>query len=147
MCTVRSARPPVKPRPSEVTDVDLSPAGKGTGALYFLNVWQGSKLSSYWLLPLTCPDGVAFQFQASRTKPAGEMQADAYDVGLFLDGSESCDCVGHERWGHCKHVGALRMLIARGKLPAVPHGDRCPCSECERLVAYRPAGHDHGLPF
>jgi hypothetical protein len=146
MCTVRCSGPSVKPRRSEVTDVDLSPAGKGTGALYFLNVWQGCKLSSYWLLPIVCPDGLAFQFQASRGSAASEMQLDAYDVGLLADG-EACDCVGHERWGHCKHVDALKLLVECGKLPAVPHGDGCQCSECKRLAAYRPSGHNHGLPF
>lgn len=32
---------------------------------------------------------------------------------VLLDGRRSlCDCVGHERHGHCKHVEALQALLA-----------------------------------
>jgi hypothetical protein len=108
---------PRRPRPrqtSEVTDVDCMPAGKGTGAAWMLNIWQGPKLSTYWLLPLTCPEGIAFQFQASRAAAASLMQADAYDVALFFDGC-TCDCPGFSRHGHCKHVAALRLILERGE--------------------------------
>lgn len=30
--------------------------------------------------------------------------------------ADICGCRGHERWGHCKHLDALRDLIANGKL-------------------------------
>ena len=40
----------------------------------------------------------------------------AYHVNLSADGDHSCECKGHLRWGHCRHVGALLALIARGKV-------------------------------
>jgi hypothetical protein len=39
---------------------------------------------------------------------------DVYDVRLTVAGYAECDCKGHQRWGHCKHVC---MLIAVGCLP------------------------------
>lgn len=43
---------------------------------------------------------------------------DAYDV-LIADrpADDICDCRGHTRYGYCKHVDALRALIADGRLP------------------------------
>jgi hypothetical protein len=38
-----------------------------------------------------------------------------YHVNLD-DQQDTCDCLGHERWGHCKHVDGLKTLIARGEL-------------------------------
>lgn len=152
-------RAPVKSRPSAVTKVDCDRAGKGTGAEWFVNIWQGTKYSTYWLLPLVSDFGLAYQFQASRTRPAGAMQLDAYDVLIEVDG-DSCTCPGHLRWGACKHVAALKLLIERGTLGRpVPDPDTlgAPCGQQfpeeweppteEELLEYKPAGHDHGIPF
>jgi hypothetical protein len=116
MCTITNPAPPVKPSKSAVTRVDCDRAVKGTGALWFLNIWQGDKLSTYWLLPLVSDFGVAFRFECSRTGPVSEMQADHYDVLLELDGA-SCECPGFLRWGgECKHISALKLLVERGIL-------------------------------
>jgi hypothetical protein len=106
---------PSRPRPSTVTKGEADRAVKGTGVEWFVRVWQGQRLSCYWLLPLVSDFGVAYEFQASRTTPAGEMQADSYAVLLELDG-HSCECPGHLRWGVCKHVEALKILIEQGVL-------------------------------
>ncbi|MDE2101701.1 MAG: hypothetical protein KGL39_30930 [Patescibacteria group bacterium] len=137
--------------------MDCDRAAKGAGAEWFVNVWQGAKFSTYWLVPLTSDFGLAYQFQASRTKAPGEMQLDAYDVLIEVDG-HSCTCPGHLRHGHCKHVDTLKLLIERGTLGRpVPDPDTLgePCGQCfpddppteEELLAYKPAGHDHGIPF
>ena len=47
------------------------------------------------------------------TKETGDQAA--YHVRLTPEGHAACDCKGHERWHHCKHVG---MLVALGCLPA-----------------------------
>lgn len=122
---------PGRPRPrSEVTDVDCSRAVKGTGALYFLNVWQGTRYSTYWLLPLVCPDGIAFQFQVGyREKPPQGMQADTYDVAIFFDG-ETCTCPGFGRFSRCKHLAALRTLVERGQFAPDPDDLGEPCGQC-----------------
>ncbi|MFL5909284.1 MAG: hypothetical protein ACJ768_01755 [Gaiellaceae bacterium] len=43
---------------------------------------------------------------------------DVYSVHLDSTG-DSCTCLGHLRWGHktvCKHIGAVRALIAAKRL-------------------------------
>jgi hypothetical protein len=36
---------------------------------------------------------------------------------VCLEGERgTCDCKGHERWGHCKHVDCSLALLAAGKL-------------------------------
>jgi hypothetical protein len=39
---------------------------------------------------------------------------DVYHVRLTPEGHAECDCRGHQRWNHCKHVS---MLVALGCLP------------------------------
>jgi hypothetical protein len=42
-------------------------------------------------------------------------QADHYDI--LVDGEQSsCECKGHQRWGHCKHMDCLRKLVELGRL-------------------------------
>ena len=40
---------------------------------------------------------------------------DVYHIRLTPEGYAECDCKGHQRHGHCKHVS---MLTALGCLPA-----------------------------
>jgi hypothetical protein len=42
---------------------------------------------------------------------------EVYDVRLSTQGYVECDCPGHTRHGHCKHVG---MLAAMGCVPRAP---------------------------
>ena len=39
---------------------------------------------------------------------------DVYAVLLAADGFDQCDCRGHERWKHCRHVACLKALKAAG---------------------------------
>ena len=43
-----------------------------------------------------------------------------YQVHLDAQMGDSCTCLGHLRWSHrgtvCRHVGALKALIAAGRL-------------------------------
>jgi hypothetical protein len=58
-------------------------------------------------------DGQAFRL----TKDFG----DTYDVFLHRFGqNDSCDCIGFEAHGRCKHVSGLLALMERGKLDDVP---------------------------
>jgi hypothetical protein len=38
----------------------------------------------------------------------------AYRVNLSADGHHTCECKGHLRWGHCRHVEALLSLLTEG---------------------------------
>ena len=53
---------------------------------------------------------------------------EVYDVRLSTQGYVECDCPGHTRHGHCKHV---EMLAAMGCVPRVssqPHPDGTPAA-------------------
>jgi hypothetical protein len=41
---------------------------------------------------------------------------ESYDVNLSPDGKHRCECLGFLRWGHCKHVNGLAVLVEGGKL-------------------------------
>lgn len=44
--------------------------------------------------------------------------SEVYDVFVPRDhGFERCDCMGFERYDHCKHTAALRAVLANGWLP------------------------------
>ncbi len=44
---------------------------------------------------------------------------DAAVYHVLLDGRRSsCDCPGHERYGYCKHLDAVRTLLEHGQLPS-----------------------------
>jgi hypothetical protein len=118
VCKIPHPPAPVKPSRSAVTRVDADRAVKGTGAEWFVTIWQGHKLSSYWLVPLASPLGVAYQFQCSRTGPAGELSMDAYDVLVENAQDGCCDCAGFLAWGRCKHLATLRVMIDQGLLGA-----------------------------
>ncbi len=86
----------------------------------FFLIQQGGKTSGYWLKELTHDLGPAARcfsvtkFAADRT--AGDQPY--YDVVISPAGDD-CDCRGHLRYGWktaCRHVAAVRCLIAKGKL-------------------------------
>jgi hypothetical protein len=45
--------------------------------------------------------------------PGSDPEAESYAVNLSLS---SCECKGHYRHGHCKHLTATRNLFERGCL-------------------------------
>jgi hypothetical protein len=150
MSTVSRSPRPVKAKGRKVhkreRQVECEPAGHGTGADYLVRIWQDGKLHTYWLRRLATDYGVGFQFQQSMSNPLPTgLQLEAYDV--LSDGEHgSCECPGHLRWSvECRHLWALRELIRRGDIPAVRPDH--PSTDSQQLAAYKPASHDHGIPF
>jgi hypothetical protein len=39
-----------------------------------------------------------------------------YDVNVDPHGFSSCECLGFQRWHHCKHLESLTALTKAGKL-------------------------------
>jgi hypothetical protein len=59
-------------------------------------------------------DGTVYQTNAGgRGNVVGE---DENGEPIVDDGPAACDCKGFERFGHCRHVEATRILLAAGKL-------------------------------
>jgi hypothetical protein len=55
-------------------------------------------------------------------------------VGYAALPAGTCDCKGHTRWSHCKHLDALLVLANRGQLPV-------PIPECDAVEASEAAGY------
>jgi hypothetical protein len=88
------------------------------GALY---VTVGTEEFAYWLDRLSHCEGGVRAFRLTKfiaTQTTGS--PDHYDVTVRpADGSGTCECRGHLRWGHktvCKHRAALLALHRSGKL-------------------------------
>ena len=78
----------------------------GVGALT-LTVTVDKKLDAYALAEIGADDGRGFELSKN--------DGTVYHVNT--NGMMStCDCKGHQRWQHCKHVDALLALQVAGKL-------------------------------
>jgi hypothetical protein len=77
-----------------------------------LRLALGPEVCCYFIEPVPSDFGRAF----SVTKLEAADEVPVYHV--LLDGRRSsCDCLGHQRHGHCKHLDALCMLVEQGQLP------------------------------
>lgn len=69
--------------------------------------------TGYWLDALAHQMGAHVRcFRLAKIVPPAD-GADHYDVVVGPSGAQ-CECRGFLRWGRCKHVQALRVLIERG---------------------------------
>ena len=72
-----------------------------------LTLRVGKKTDAYDLLEITTDYGRGFELT----------KADGTIYHVCLDGlCSACDCKGHSKHGHCKHVESLAALEAAGKL-------------------------------
>ncbi len=89
-----------------------------------INIATPRKSALYRIEAIRCEFGSsAFHVSENRTG------ATVYDVLLdgFDENRHSCECLGHYRHGHCKHIKALLDLRAKGELPKLDERDaKCP---------------------
>jgi hypothetical protein len=101
--TVNPTPPVVRQLPFGLVVLDITTAkGKTT------------RTDRYFVERIDCDD---LAYTLTKTDPARvgtDRESDAYAVNLTMD---SCDCKGHYRWGHCKHVEALALAYEGGQLP------------------------------
>jgi hypothetical protein len=96
-------------------------AGKGILQVRLKHSDTREEVDRYFIAPLPAADfgGPAFLLErwdeATAGKPAGI--SDTYHVHLPGEGEPgSCDCKGHTRYGHCKHLAGLVKLSVDGRL-------------------------------
>jgi hypothetical protein len=114
----------------------------GTPGLLELTV--GGVRQDYWLSEIQADWGRAFEVR--KPLPDGTV----YHVHLDPEMGDTCDCLGHLRHGHrtvCKHVAAVKALIARGELPpAAPRPAALPaqpmCAVCHACPVDAEGGYD-----
>jgi hypothetical protein len=80
-------------------------------------------------------------FRLVKVAGGSDRETTNYDVLIDPHGHDSCECRGFLRHGHCKHVDAIRSMIAEGAFDVcpgcagngyVPTGDldAAPCPVC-----------------
>ena len=89
------------------------PGAEIKGALRVVMTYANrSEIYRYWVESIPSDFGAAFRFE--KIEPDGST-GETYEA--CADGERGhCDCKGHERWGHCKHVDAARAIAAREKV-------------------------------
>ncbi len=114
-----------RPRPARSASLH------STGGQRILALTVGADTTFYRVEPLAADFGAGYRLhKADRGYGPGEV----YDV--LLDGARtSCECKGHLRWGHCKHVEALAELQRRRLLPAAERPARQPAVEARGVEA------------
>src|SRR5262245_38597387 len=109
MTTIPPPRPRVKPeRRIRLRQAPLD----WTHGLLTITETRGRKTTTtdYWIDRLPSDFGTAYRLQKFF-----DQGGESYDV--LLDGRQSsCECLGFQRHGHCKHVEGLQALVAAGQL-------------------------------
>jgi hypothetical protein len=107
-----------------VTFIKVTPAGKLGGVVEIRCMKSGGKAPECFRYAIRETEASSQEERAFRlTKPGGETY-----YGVCLCGEpdaprnddrspyDSCDCIGFEQYGRCKHVEALRALLEAGHL-------------------------------
>jgi hypothetical protein len=90
---------------------------EGTPALVSMTI--GSEQADYWLAPI--PDAAFGQGYTMTKAATAENPEPGTPYAVNVDGERStCECKGHLRWGHCRHVESLLALQKAGRLPSPP---------------------------
>lgn len=78
-------------------------------------VRDGKKEDRYIATEVECDFGRAFEVQ-KLGEGAETVETYHTNLGGGRYNSDTCDCLGGQKWGHCKHAEGLRALLAAGKL-------------------------------
>src|SRR5262245_7443555 len=109
MATLPRSKSPLKPRRT----IRLRQAPESwVHGLLTITEERGRKTTTtdYWIDRLPSDFGTAY-----RLRKFLDQGGESYDV--LLDGRHStCECLGFQRWHHCKHVEGLQALVASGQL-------------------------------
>src|SRR5215831_18044764 len=100
MSTVSAPRPPSKP----ARTVRLPVAPSADLPSFIFTILEGHKSDDYYVRPVPADFGTGYVVEKI-FDPDGH----SYAVNLH-DRGGSCECKGHLRWGHCRHVEALTAL-------------------------------------
>jgi len=116
MALLRNRPAKAKTRKPVVRTVRLSLA-PFEGNPGIVSIRAGAVLREYFLWTLAAAFGTAFRLERFASQIDDGEEAGPYDVNLGAsESSSTCECKGHLRWGHCKHVGSLLTLRNKGKL-------------------------------
>ena len=106
----KPARKPRKPRAKPVRTVRLTIPATAENPFSIITIVEGAKSDDYIVRPLASDWGTAFQVEK-----VADPEEKVYHVNLDRQGG-ICNCKGHLKWGHCRHVESLTALRAHGRL-------------------------------
>jgi hypothetical protein len=88
----------------------------GTRALH-LTITTGNKTEhfGYYATKLESDFGTAYRLEKFTTEQV-EGEPSVYDVCIDAHGFSSCECLGFQRWHHCKHLESLTALSQANKI-------------------------------
>ena len=93
----------------------LSILARPTDSMLLIEIVEGTEGDLYLISPTVPFSGVgkAWLFQG-----CGKKSCSRYEVAIIGDGQDNghCDCKGHRRWNHCRHLSCVRKLMELGKL-------------------------------
>lgn len=78
---------------------------------------QRRETSRYWIDAIPSDWGRAFLVEKQGD---GSQPNEEYHVLIENAQDGSCECLGFLRWGHCKHLAAVRKLLELGQLGGQP---------------------------
>jgi hypothetical protein len=86
-----------------------------------IQIRQDKGVTRYWVAPVPSDWGLAYHVDKDGCPFSDEH---SHDVLIENEQGGSCSCKGFAAYGHCRHLDALRSLLAAGKLPVpgVPCG-------------------------
>ncbi len=118
MSTLRTHSPAVKSHKPVARHCRISAAVNG---FYALDLTVGKSRTGYYVESVPSDFGRCLKLTKFDTTPGTDKEATSYDMCLDGIGSD-CSCKGYGRHGHCKHVQALKALVAKGSCDPHNHG-------------------------
>jgi hypothetical protein len=103
-------------QPVRTLRIEEDPFGGG-----FVRITVNDKPTVYRtkLIPLDPAFGAAFGFTYQKVDEDHNPLGERYDLCVSshdpITATISCECIGHLRWGRCKHEAALRVLMTKRK--------------------------------
>jgi len=97
----------------------LSILGRPTPEMLLVEIVEGDEGGLYTISPCVPFSGAG---RSWLWQGMGKKSCSRYEVAVIGDGADEghCDCKGHRRWGHCRHMSAILKLLAMGKLESAP---------------------------
>jgi hypothetical protein len=118
--TTNKVKGPTRKRPTKQRWVNWETKPRGTSHFGVLRITEqvgGGKKTDYLYFVREIPSDIGMAAEFSELDGSGDQYQTSVDPEAEPEsGADHCCCPGHERYSRCKHVAALRALIAQGRL-------------------------------
>ena len=98
-----------KPRTKPARHIGVAVRPSEVNPFFVVRIVEGKKTDHYAVTPIPSDWGTAYTVAKLGT------EQEPYHVNL-AGADSTCDCKGHQRHGHCRHVEGLTALTNAGRL-------------------------------